>query len=451
MKVPSNVKKQRGTASIIFVLTFPLLFSVFVLAIESTRYLQTHARINDGVEMASLAVAANASQSTRENQLLAKRFVDNFAPNGNIDPSEIKIERSSCDQIYQEECGKPGVYDRDGLIFTQYKVSLTSDFISWFPEDGYHLGYDETMILGGDATARKYQGFTIDVAFVSDFSGSMEWVWEDNESDPDGEFGDISSKYEGVVEVIKRITERLEDYNNSTDQQLNGQNLTNRASFVGFNMYPHKDGSFYSNVRYFNHSFSRSWEWYYNIPQINFNATASNPLGTPVTQIVGRSSADSSYFNTIPLTDNFANFRSQISQFRPNYGTASYEGIIEAAKIVSGGENVRKLIIVLSDGVDSADINSPNDTRYPGYAATQLYNRGLCQNIIDSLEKQTAGGRNVAARIFVIGFDYNIDDNPGLKTCAGEENVQSAKSYQDIYDTVLELISEEVGRLYFGS
>ncbi|MBV7296470.1 TadE/TadG family type IV pilus assembly protein [Enterovibrio paralichthyis] len=451
MKIPSSRKKQRGVASIIFVLTFPLLFSVFVLAVESTRYLQTHARINDAVEMASLAVAASASQTTRENQLLAKRFVESFVPDGDIDPSDIRIERKSCDDIYQDLCGQAGVYDRDGLIFTQYKVTLTSDFDSWFPKDGYHLGYAETMTLGGDATARKYQGFTIDVAFVADFSGSMEWVWQGNQSEDNGEFSGITSKYQGVVEVIKRVTERLEDYNASTDQQLSGQDLANRAAFVGYNFYPHKNGSYYSNVSYHNNTGSKSWRWDYNIPQINFNATARDPLGTPVTTIIGRSSADSSYFNTLPLTEDFQTFRAQISQFVPNYGTASYEGIIEAAKIVSRGENVRKLIVVLSDGIDSANGNNSGDRRYPNYAATQLYDRGLCQNIIQSLEQQVVNGRNAEARIFVIGFDYNLDDNPGLKTCAGEENVQAAQSYQDIYDTVLELISEEVGRLYFGS
>ncbi|KKD58512.1 pilus assembly protein TadG [Grimontia sp. AD028] len=444
----SRINNQRGIATIFYVIIFPLLLSVFVLAIESTRYLQTHARVNDGVEMASLAVAANASTSNQENKILAKGFVDNFAPDGDIDLSDISIQRLSCDEIYGEDCGKPGVYDRDGFIFTQYKVNVESDFTSWYPQNDYRYGYDETVTMGGEARARKYQGFTIDVAFVADFSGSMLDDWSgDND---DGEFANINTKYEGVIEVIKRVTERLESYNDSTEQEINGERLANKAAFVGYNMYPHNGTTFYSDVQYYNNSGSRSWRWWQNIPNINYGATVANPLEGSQTTISDRDPNDSSVFGTLALTDDFPTFRSIIDGFYPSHGTASYEGILSAAKIVNNGENVRKLIIVLSDGADWHP-DYAGDTRYPSYAALRLYNAGLCDNIINRLEQRQINGRNVEARIFVIGFGYDIDRNPGLQTCAGAENIQSASSYQDIYDTVLELISEEVGRLYFGS
>lgn len=439
--------KQRGVASIIFVLTFPLLFSVFVLAVESTRYLQTHARINDGVEMASLAVAANVSNNTYDNQILAKGFVDTFAPDGDLDISDISIERLSCDQIYGSLCGQPDVYDRDGFLFTQYKVTLKSDFTSWFPEDGYHLGYEETMSLGGEAKARKYQGFTIDVAFVADFSGSMQDPWNNE------------IKYRGVVNVISEITERLEEFNNFTEQEFEGQRLQNKVAFIGYNNYPHNGNNFYSNVDYIYNFTSFDYYWWQSIPLIDYAATARDPINNPRTIVTSRyvdsqnpEYSDDSYFYTLQLTDDFSTFRSTISTFYPDYGTSSYEGIIEAAKIVDQGQNVRKLIIVLSDGEDSIDeVNFPNDNRFPGYAAKRIYDNGLCQNIISDLESKKINGSNVEAKIFVIGFGYDIEKNPGLKVCAGEENIESADSYQQIFETVLELISEEVGRLYFGN
>ncbi|WP_028021803.1 TadE/TadG family type IV pilus assembly protein [Enterovibrio calviensis] len=447
----SSFSKQRGVATIFYIITFPLLFSVFVLAIESTRYLQTHARVNDGVEMASLAVAANASTSVHENQLLAKGFVDNYAPDGDIEASDINVQRTSCDEIYGDQCGQAGVYDRDGLIFTQYRVSVESDFTSWYPKNDYHQGYEEKITMGGEATARKYQGFTIDVAFVADFSGSMGRAWEenDNNDNDDDEFSHINAKYEGVVEVIKRVTDRLESYNDSTEQEIGDEQLANRAAFIGYNMYPHDLGAYYSNVQYYSNG-SKSYQWWTNIPNINYAATVASPLNTPRTSIIGRDPNDRSSFRTLGLTDDFANFRTTIDQFIPSHGTASFEGILEAAKIVDGGDNVRKLIIVLSDGADWHPDNA-HDNRYPSYAALRLYNAGLCDSIINQLEQKQVSGRAVEARIFVIGFDYDISLNPGLQTCAGAENIQSASSYKDIYETVLELISEEVGRLYVGS
>ncbi|PMN71898.1 pilus assembly protein [Enterovibrio norvegicus] len=429
--------QQRGVATIVFVVAFPLLFSVFVLAIESTRYLQTHARIGDGVEIASLAIAANASKNSNVNKSLAKGLIDGYAPDGRITLSDINIVRRSCDEIYGDDCGKPGVYDKDGLVFTEYKVSLSSEFESWYPKDDFALGYKETVAMTGSAVARKYQGFTIDVAFVADFSGSMKDPWNGQ------------AKYRGVINVIEDITEKLESFNESTEQELDGKRLLNRTAFIGYNLYTSNGSSYFSNVRYINNT-NLSKQWWTNTPRIAFASTIASPLNTGSKSINGRVQGDnSSYFQTVDLTDDFPSFRSTINQFIPNHGTASYEGIIAAAKLLEHGENVRKLIIVLSDGEDSVNGQNTHDNTYPGYAATQLYNGGLCSNIIADLEALEVDGRSVEAKIAVIGFDYDISANPGLQTCAGAENVQSANSYQEIYDNILELISEEVGHLYF--
>ncbi len=435
MKI-QQVKKQKGVAAIMFVVLFPTFFALFVLGVEATRYLQAHARFGDAVEMASLAVAANASTQDSENKQLAKNYAQAYLPDGNIDLSKISIIRKSCDDIYGEQCGKPGVYDEEGLVFTQYNVVVKSDFTSWYPEDDFAYGFEQNVTMGTNAVSRKYQGFTIDVAFVADFSGSMRDPWNGQ------------TKYRGVINVIEDITEKLESFNESTEQELDGKRLLNKAAFIGYNLYTSNGSSYFSNVNYNNASLSK--KWWKNTPNIAFDSTIANPLTTTRKSLNGRVDGDnSSYFETVDLTDDFSSFRSTINMFIPNHGTASYEGIIAAAKLLEEGENVRKLIIVLSDGEDSTNSRNPDDNRYPGYAANQLYNGGLCSNIIADLEALEVDGRSVEAKIAVIGFDYNIAENPGLQTCAGAENVQSANSYQEIYDNILELISEEVGHLYY--
>ncbi len=59
---------QRGAAGIIYVTMIPALFGIFALGIESSRYLQTHARLGDAIEIASLAVAANVSKNENDNR-----------------------------------------------------------------------------------------------------------------------------------------------------------------------------------------------------------------------------------------------------------------------------------------------------------------------------------------------------------------------------------------------
>lgn len=316
---------QRGAAGIIYVTMIPALFGIFALGIESSRYLQTHARLGDAIEIASLAVAANVSKNENDNRLLAQGFANIYVPDGDIDLSKISIIRKSCDDIYGNECGQPGVYDEDGLIFTEYKVTLESDFDSWYPKDEFAQGYDDIVKMKGNAVARKYQGYTLDVAFVADFSGSMKDPWNGQ------------TKYRGVINVIEDITRKLESFNESTEQELDGKRLLNKAAFIGYNLYTSNGSSYFSNVNYNNASLSK--KWWTNTPNIAFDSTIANPLTTTRKSLNGRVDGDnSSYFETVDLTDDFSSFRSTINMFIPNHGTASYEGIIAAAKLLEEGK-----------------------------------------------------------------------------------------------------------------
>lgn len=119
-------------------------------------------------------------------------------------------------------------------------------------------------------------------------------------------------------------------------------------------------------------------------------------------------------------------------------GTAFYSGLIRGAQIIhQQGENPRQLIIILSDGEES----NKNTTQ-------KLIQAGLCKTIFDKLNSQQhSNGDNVKARIFAVGFDYEVKSNPQLADCVGADNVFQAQNRDDIKNKILELITEEIGHL----
>jgi tight adherence protein G len=408
-------KSQKGLAAIIFVIIFPFMFGVFILGVEGTRYLQEKARLGDAAEAASLAIAANNADANA-NKKFALNFVNAYSQDATLTLSDINIVEKTCKQIYGSNCGKPGVYDKDGNQFVEYRVSIDTKYKSWFPGGDYHAGFEKDQLMNASAVARKFRGDTVDVVFVADFSGSMAWWW-------DGEY-----KYKGVLRVIENITKELEQFNKL--DAVAGSKSSSKVGFVGFNYYTKND--VFSNKHYSNLTYKNKWS-----DKIKYTKTADYSSNERPSREVDYKNYNAK-FNTIELTDKITDFQSAIKNFKPSGGTASYEGIIAGAHTISEGTNRKKLIFILSDGVDSSST-----------IGRELYTkRNMCQNIRDDLNSKVISGKNVESAIVIIGFDYDIKNSPDLTNCAGGDNVYEATNYDDIFNTILELILEEVGHNY---
>ncbi|WP_191602906.1 TadE/TadG family type IV pilus assembly protein [Marinomonas algicola] len=404
---------QNGLAAILFIIIFPFMFGVFVLGVEGTRYLQEKARLGDAAEAASLAIAANNADANA-NKKFALNFVNAYSQDATLTLSDINIVEKTCKQIYGSNCGKPGVYDKDGNQFVEYRVSIDTKYKSWFPSSDYHAGFEEDQLMDASAVARKFRGDTVDVAFVADFSGSMAWWW-------DGEY-----KYKGVLRVIENITKELEQFNKL--DAVAGSKSSSKVAFVGFSEYTRVGNQYYSNVTYKNK----------NKNKIDYDKTAKYSSNSIQSKKVNYQWSGNSKFDTIELTNNITSFQKDIKVFIPSGGTASYEGLIAGANVISKGDNRKKLIFILSDGVDSSSS-----------IGRELYTkRNMCQNIRDDLNSKVISGKNVESAIVIIGFDYDIKNSPDLTNCAGGDNVYEATNYDDIFNTILELILEEVGHNY---
>ncbi|WP_087023846.1 TadE/TadG family type IV pilus assembly protein [Thaumasiovibrio subtropicus] len=411
--------RERGTAAILFVMLVPALFGVMALSIEGSRYLQTQARISDVAEVAGLALAAHNSEDIDTNEAIVKQFVQALVPDAQ-DSVNIDITRRDCEEI--AGCGTPGVYDEKGYRFNEYEVSITTTHTSWFPKsDTNPAGFNENVSVSSQAVARKFQGEAVDVIFVSDFSGSMNYSWNGQ------------TKISRLKEVIVDVADEVHRYSADRTEEKNTIGL------VPFNFWTTKPGS----TCYQTHLISQ-------YPDSDPERTVRDWVQHDQTVAQMWDTKDgcigyTTQYQTLSLMDDMSSFESAVNAMWANSGTASFEGLISAAQLARTGDNPRRLIVILSDGVDW----DPSPW-YRKWHMEQLIAAGLCDNIRNTLNAEvTSYGKEVQAKIAVIGLDYDVESDPNLANCAGEDNVYTAEDMDAVYSKLLELITEEIGRLYY--
>ncbi|SON49503.1 TadE/TadG family type IV pilus assembly protein [Vibrio tapetis] len=409
-------KRNKGHAAILFVLIIPALFGLFALGSDGARALQASARLDDGLEAASLAVAAfnddndddGSGSGSEINQTIANAYINQYMDSMNS-VTNVKIEKKSCEDI--PDCVS-GLEDGDSRFF-EYSVTATTNHDFWFPNA--FTENVETFNVSGTSSSRKYQNHAVDVVFVSDFSGSMGNSWD----------GGSKDKYEDLIDVIGLVTTELAKFNaleNIDD---------NSVSFVAFNHMVRLDDGDGSGTNCYVQQLK------YSGSSVSTTQTI-NAIFTEKSGCAYNSHAGGSFYDLVPTT-NFTNFNNAISNFYPGGWTASYQGIIRGAQLLNKGANPRRLMIVLSDG---QEYSSSNNT-----ISNNLVNAGMCNTIRAHFDSLVIGEEQVSSKIAVIGFDYDLENNVALKNCAGSDNVYKAEDKNEILNRILELISEEIGHL----
>lgn len=462
--------RQSGHAGLMFVLIFPALFGLFVWATDGARMLQSDARLTDAMEVAVLAVAAEASDEGTEREATAKRFIQDYF--SDVEADKITVTSSKTPKV--EGAGA------DEKRFFEYDLKVNVERETLFQKNnGSTLSYGDNFSMGRSALARKGLSEAVDVVLVSDYSASMYNNWT----------GGAQRKFKDLNDIVDEIADELKHYNDQNP------NFVNTISVVGFDYYTSENRTYeveeevvvgrdcwgrgrrcrditeMQTVEYTNRFFAHHLvcnPGYYNLTSdcrknngdfyqhAIFTASDINAIET-VDNIFNLNHpshqhnlpddddvvTNISVFETIPLSSDFPNVKSIVnnsSRFNiPTYdgsGTASYTGLIRAAQIAETGTNPRRLIIILSDGVDSKrDVTN------------KLINAGLCSEIVDHLSAQVVDGNNVRAELAAIGFDYSVSSNPQMAACVGQDRVYSATDTEDIKNKILSLISEEVGSL----
>lgn len=398
------MKNQQGVAMIIFVIITPILMTTFFIGLQGSRALQNKSRIEDAVDMANQAVISQKSTDKQDAKALVDEYMRAYMTDKN-NGIKVNVEKLGCydSAACREDSanGKP--------IYIESKLSVVSNHDYWFKNA---FSDESTYDVAAASTSRKLQGTPADVYFIADMSGSMMRPFRARRNG--------KSKFEVLAGVIKRVTADLEIYNSR-------HTYKHRVALTGYNYYTYHRATNRAiyNVRQ------------YNLNRINIRNIIDNMLKS---KPIGRQSSGSyGYFYDMLLTSEFKTFNDQIALFRPRGVTASEQGIMRAAQIADQAVNLNdnQVFIILSDGNDSY----PRVTR-------ALVQAGMCRKIKTLFNnKRSINGEAITVTFAVIGIDYNVKSFPAMSNCVGPGNVYHASSGEDVYKNIINLISEESGRL----
>ncbi|MCL9783358.1 hypothetical protein M9194_18170 [Vibrio sp. S4M6] len=408
-------KKQKGIASIIFVLMLAGMVALFPLATDAAHALQTRALLDDASEVASIAVAAlNEPTNSQDSISLVTNYVDAYVPDQSPQsvPS-VTVSRTNC-QTKGVSClakFKSGY---------QYGVQVMVKEDSWFgnPKIG---GFGRSYDVSSAAVSQKVMTSSspVDVSLATDFSSSMQSKL------PHG-----SVKIDVLKNTVSKIVDHLKIANSNHPPSLSTLGAAPYGAFT------HTTPSDSKTICELTQAKSKSG-----------TATVWNPdIQTTIRDMFKLK--DKSYCNTnesrwyhdIPLTSELDKFVATFSKFSPVGSTVSWNGIIRAAQLLIKGHNPRRLLIIISDGQDY------------GYKDTQkLVNHGLCKNIRDKINSQKAfDGRKVTTGIFFVGFGYDPNLNAPLVDCVGKDHIFEVTKDEQLWkyiDSLVDNFAEETGHL----
>lgn len=430
-----SLKKQSGHVGMLFAMIIPILFGVFMLGSDGARALQTKARLEEAAEAAVLAVSAEDS----ENHTLAQNYIEHYVYD--VEGIEnLNVQRLSCEDMPDCQAG----LSKGQARYFEYRVAGQTRHESWFPGQGVIVGFGETFDVTGSSKARRYQGQPVDITFIVDFSGSMNENWS----------GGKKTKIEDLKDIIEKVTDELEQYNALNPEQ------THRVAITGYNRRTINTGNNNKLIIRDQRITTKMGE-YDKDDVVNFNKTIEQQFKVKGAAKRVPNGDDEAEFYDIFYTDKFDGFVKDVRGFKANGGTASLQGIIRAGQIVTQlAKRPKQLIIILSDG---------EDWNHYAEQTPKLVEKGMCTNILNMINggkvtadntsdsinvvngvsqgMKTPDGEQMTASMSVIGFDYELDANVGLRNCVGVDNVYKAENTDDILNQILSLITEEVGHL----
>lgn len=112
----------------------------------------------------------------------------------------------------------------------------------------------------------------------------------------------------------------------------------------------------------------------------------------------------------------------EFSAMSPEGGTESLWGLLRAVPLLAKGTNERKMMFVISDGLDSN----------PALRKQMMEQYDLCQVIRDGLKKYPEGTPTTSASIYYISLINNSSPTEWAKSCVGTGNAYTATNLNQL-------------------
>lgn len=453
---PFSPKRSSGAAALLFLLIFPALFAVYVWGLEGARMMQTSARLTDATESAALAVSTVSNLDNTKCSQLTQLFVAQYFPESaavtagdspcisSDNPNDLNISVSVAEQTWFPNAQIPN-YGTQFSVSSSVKVRKTQE-----PVDVVLVAsYSKTMLEN-----EKVTNMTTTMNYIADelkaFNDGHSQKSTMGVVGFDRFTSELGTERYGILFPRER-TVRLFSHNLLCEEYGASNYLKERARLClnwngSINEVATLDAGYVDAAGTVNNIFneeiagvssggasflSRLFEVIFEALSFIFEAFGTR---SPF-QYWSTSLSSYSLYETLQLTQDIDGIKGVIgNEYRfnvnPNgvYG-ASYTGLIEGARVVNKGTNKRRLIILLTDGMEA----SPN-------VAQSLVNAGLCTAI-----------RNKNIELAIIGFDYDNGLGSAMSQCVGDSNKYSfgddLEATKSTIDGVLNVSSKKNSRL----
>jgi len=492
-----TMHKQAGAAAIYLVFLMVPLFGTVFLALEGTRYIQKQNRLADASEAAVLAITmANRGNTTHYEQTLSTKYVQSYVRNIKTPPVLSVSVKEGEDIIGKVR--KP---------YFQYKVDATTAHKSWF-SSLLIPSFSSVESIVNKAIARNYPEIAgdkyVDIVFVSDFSASMNYIWEGrtkridalkdavlkisteilDESDDKGKnrigFVPFNMRVQRYVEGEKLCVTQLSykdnvgGYGYTPYEQINWkkyvtelptQNIRNCAYYGnGCGNLPRNDARTIMNISGSNKNIHPDPYKYVDIGKTVKNVfidKIDNVKLHPKANYYNYNHLWSKYscntnFHSIAMTENINDLQ-VIKSMTAFGGTSVYQGMIQGAQILQKEKNKYttdtekadykkrlKMLFILSDGVE--DPYKETFKKLVNYGGT---GKGLCQKI-----KNEFSDSDVPLYMTVLGINFDASKQLVFKQCVGENNIVDVRNVDDLIIKIKEMIkkgaqTEGISKLHY--
>ncbi|HDL8485643.1 TPA: TadE/TadG family protein [Yersinia enterocolitica] len=436
-------KNEQGTILISFMIILPFFIALIFITFEISHYLQRKAKLSDAIEQATLALTIENNAIPDEPQQIKNNALVLSYANAYLPSKEFSV---------------PIININDNTYYLEYNAAVTMAYPAKFLTQTSLTNAITDINITDNGVAIKNKAIEAsdltDVIFVADYSGSMLYNFDVNEPNDHERINALRSAFRKLHDII-----------------MNNSNI-NAIGYIPFSWgtkrivfenqqqktychFPFSSKIYKPKGNYLSDEIKKSSnalllldyigdiiDYDKTIESITGNAqTIDIPMSDVRTKNVCLQASNAYSLEQEQYINNIDN----IIKMEPYGWTLISSGILSANNLFKKEANNRhrKLMIILSDGVDTYQDNFlPNKGLF---ISKTLVEKGMCERVISS-----------GIQMAFIAIAYSPDDDVNepeyinWRQCVGKDNYYEAHNADELMRDIQQAISKsatsEVGR-----